>query len=263
MKLKKITVILLLTIGLVFSLPTAALAEDTIIPEGIPTEAVDENTEYTVYERVKPVSASRDFASAPFARFTVSEDGKNVALLFGSKEKTTVSVFTVQGEELEFSHGFDIILPETAIARISGENILVCLKESGVIFAIDSKGTLPEIRKLKKDTEATDGSITESNETLNAVKELFGSGTEEITVSNGSRFTPSDTVTAEGITAFTRLTVTDPDGHSAILYAAADIPKAVAPTAAVLGGITAILAVAAVATEIAFAVRKKADGAGE
>lgn len=263
MKLKKITVILLLTIWLVFSLPTAALAEDTIIPEGIPTEEADENTDYTVYERVKPVSASRDFASAPFARFTVSEDGKNVALLFESKEKTTVSVFTVQGEELEFSHGFDIILPETAIARISGENILVWLKESGVIFAVDAKGALQEIKKLKKDVEAEDGGGAENSEALNAVKELFGSGTEEITVSNGSRFTPSDTVTAEGITAFTRLTVTNPDGNSAILYATTAIPKAVAPTAAVLGGITAILAVAAVATEIAFAVRKKAEGAGE
>lgn len=253
MKLKKFTAILLLVLALISTLSTAASAEESIIPKDIPTEAADEDTEYTLYNCVKPLSPNRDSAAAPFSDFCVSEDGKTVALLFRAKEKTTVSVFKLIEKELEFSHGFDIILPETATAHISGESTLIWLKESGVIFAVNAKGTLQEIKKLPK------GAQSEDSEAYAAVTRLFGKENGETVTADGSRFTPSDTVTAEGSTAFTRLTATNSDGSTVLLYDASAIPSAGAPTAAVLGAITALLIIAAAATEIAFAVRKKAE----
>lgn len=253
MKLKKITALLLITVLCISSVSlTATLAEEQtevrVIPEDIPAEKLTVDKEYSLYNAIIPFSDRVYYADAPFTGFDVSKDGGTVALLFATESETAVSIFKLTENTLEFSHGFDIRLPETATARIWGEYVLIWLKRSGVIFAVDDNINVVEIRRL---ADGGDGSAVSAAETL------FGDGIGEKRTESGSVFLPSEPFRSDAGAAYAKLLLTDSEGIETVLYDASAIPRAGAPVAAIIGGATALLTIAAIITETVYAVKKK------
>lgn len=258
MKFKKITAVTLIIITLLSALALTVTAEESktsVIPEGIPTEGVDLDIEYSVYVGVKPFEEGRDFAIAPFSRFYAAEDGKTVALTFPSDGGTAVAVFTVRDGKLELTRGFDVAFSETAIVRLQGDNVLVWLKESGVTFAVNGKGEITELKKLSEKGETENG----ENTALAAAQAFFGDGISELTAENGIRFSPAAPITANGSTVYTKLIRTNADGTETVLYDASAFPALRVPTVAIMGAVALVIAVAIAATEIAYLKKKRID----
>ena len=255
MKFKKITAVTLIIITLLSALALTATAEEQkykgAIPESIPTESVNLDIEYGVYVAVKPFDGNRSFAVAPFSRFSVSEDGSRVVLTFPSDSGTAVAIFSLTNGTMELVRGFDIALSETAIPRIYGDSVTVWLKESGVLFTVDSQNNLAEIRKLIKDTSS------ENNETtVSAAEAFFGDGVSEITAENGARFTPAQPLTSDETEIYTKLIMTTADGGETVLYDSSSIPDLRTPTVVILAVIAFAIAIAIAVTEFVFFKRK-------
>ena len=258
MKFKKLTAVTLIIITLLSALALTGTAEEQkdkgAIPESIPTESVNLDIEYGVYVAVKPFDGNSSFAVAPFSRFSVSEDGSRVVLTFPSDSGTAVAVFSLANGTMELVRGFDIALSETAIPRIYGDSVTVWLKESGVLFTIDSQNNLAEIRKLIKDTSS------ENNETpVSAAEAFFGDGVSEITAENGARFTPAQPLTSDETEIYTKLIMTTADGSETMLYDSSSIPDLRTPTVVILAVIAFAIAIAVAATEIAYLKKKRID----
>ena len=250
MKFKKLTAATLVIIALLSALTLTVTAEDkkdgSAIPEFIPTESVNLDIEYSVYVGVKPFENNRSFAVAPFSRFCVSEDGSTVILTFPSDSGTAVAVFTVTDGTMELVRGFDIAISETAIPQIYKNNVLIWLKESGVLFAVDSKNKLVSIEKLAKDADT-------------AAKEFFGDGISEITLENDTRFAPAEPLHSDETEAYTKLIMTTADGSETVLYSADTFPALRAPTVALISAVAIAIAVAVAITELAYLKKKRLD----
>ena len=256
LKFKKLTAATLVIIALLSALTLTVTAEDkkdgSAIPEDIPTESVNLDIEYSVYVGVKPFENNRSFAVAPFSRFCVSKDGSTVILTFPSDSGTAVAVFTVTDGTMELIRGFDIAISETAIPQIYKNNVLIWLKESGVLFAVDPKNELVTIEKLAKDAD------TENGEPLatTAAEEFFGDGINEVTEENGTRFSPADPLHSNETEAYTKLIMTTADGGETVLYSADTFPALRAPTVALISAVALAIAVAVAITELAYWKKK-------
>ncbi len=255
MKFKKLTAVTLVIIALLSALTVTVTAgekkDGCAIPESIPTESVNPDIEYSVYVGVKPFENNRSFAVAPFSRFTVSEDGNTIVLTFPSNNGTAVAVFAVKDGAMELIRGFDIALSETAIPRIWEDNILIWLKESGVLFALNSKNEIVEIKKLAKDTS------TENSEAIaTAAEAFFDDGTSEVTSKNGTHFAPTEPLSSNETETYTKLIMTTADGSKTVLYDASAFPALRAPTVAIISAVAFVLAVAVAVTEVAYLKKK-------
>lgn len=267
MKSRSVILCVLLILGLALggiSVFAEEVKPDAVIPEGIPTEKVEENVFITLYQSVILFSEDRDYAVAPFSRFDVTEDCRRVALVFPSEGSTSVMLFDIDGGELEFIYGFEIALSETVAVRISGEHTVVWLKESGVIFALDRECEIVESGRLKSDSGDGVGSGDEATDTaVTLAEEFFGDGVSDRSTVGGIIFSVSDPTESHFGTLYGRLLMTDNDGSVTALYGTFDITKAGTAVTCAIAGVALLIASATVAVELIYIGKKKKTAASD
>ena len=250
---------MLVTVFLLTALALCPLAadettENSVIPEIIPTEVVDEDIEYMLYGVVSAFEGGRDDAVAPFSEFSVSEDGGRAVLTFRSESCTAIIVFHITGEGLSFAYGFDVKLSEQMMALPTGDGVLVWLMDSNIIFAVNSRAELMEVRKL---TLSDDGDTEIDRATVAAAVAFFGDGVSEISLANGLGFSAAEPLTAGDTTTYAKLILTDADGSETVLYDATAIPQGRKPAVAILGVVATVIAIAVTVTGIAYLTSDK------